>query len=366
MAIPIAAARSLFRPAWALLLPSLAAALLVTGSRSGWLGAAAGTGALLPLLARTRRSRTVLTGVALVLLVAGVLAALSSPLTSMNNDDGASRLHVWQDSLGLIASNPLFGGGLDTQALLLGRHLTGDWARGAIFDRIHALDLDLLATQGIVGLAAAGWFWSVWAWRSVRALFSTQFANALREEELPGLVAAWVAYLVVTAVNFDWAAVTAPLWLLGGVAWSAVMSAAPAKPSPAWPSGRRWTAIAVPAGIAALVAGTALGILPLVADVEYFRGDLGSATAIDPLQPRYHRVLGENLIASGRLQAGVAELEQAGRLGEYESTSFDRLGDAKLSLGDRAGARRAFSRALELNRFDLTASQRIKALDAGP
>src|SRR5207302_885757 len=87
----------------------------------------------------------------------------ASRLGSLHADTGAARLHVWRDTLGLVAARPLFGWGPDTFGLVFGRFVTGDWEPGVTFDRAHNLVLDLWAAQGLVGLAACGSFFLVWA-----------------------------------------------------------------------------------------------------------------------------------------------------------------------------------------------------------
>ena len=97
---------------------------------------------------------------------------------------------------------------------------------GVSFDRLHELDLDLLATQGLLGLAACAWFWGAWALGCWRA-WTESPALRTAGEELPGLLGAGAGYLLVTSLNFDWAPATGPAWLLAGVAWSALPKRAP-------------------------------------------------------------------------------------------------------------------------------------------
>ena len=121
MAIPLALQRTLRTPLWALLLVPLTAGLLVTSSRSGWLGAAAGVAILLPLLARSFRWRLAGGAGAAAIMAIGAAVLLLSPLAGLHGDTGSARLHVWRDSLSLIAERPLTGHGPDTQGLVLGR-----------------------------------------------------------------------------------------------------------------------------------------------------------------------------------------------------------------------------------------------------
>lgn len=364
MAVPLIIVRARQVPLWSLCLVPVGAALVSTSSRSGWLGAIAGCIALAPLLAQSARMRRLNLGAGLLAVAAIAAAVIASPLGRLHSDTGAARLHVWSDSLAMIAARPLLGWGPDTQGLVLGRYLRGDWEPGATFDRIHQLGLDLLATQGILGLAACSIFWAIWArgcWRAQAAL-PQRSSDSL---ELAGLIAAWVAYLAVTALNFDWTAATAPLWLLAGLAWSA---AGGGQPQAAGPSARTgsaraaWLAGKLAATAAVLAAAVGLAALPLTADLAYFRGDLISAVHDDPLQYRYHQALGERLAQQHHPAAAAVELERARRLGLSDSSALVLLGDSYAEINRRDRARRAYRQALSLNRFDSTAAERLRAL----
>src|SRR5207302_1897234 len=86
----------------------------------------------------------------------GVLLAMASPLLAVRS----LGTPLWS---GLVVARPLFGWGPDTFGLVFGRFVTGDWEPGVTFDRAHNLVLDLWAAQGLVGLAACGSFFLVWA-----------------------------------------------------------------------------------------------------------------------------------------------------------------------------------------------------------
>jgi len=356
MAIPIVCSRVLRAPPWILALPPLVAALVVSSSRSGWLGAIAGTVLLLPLLARPGRARVWLLGAA-VLAPLLVLAAIAfSPLAALNGDTGAARLHIWRDSIPLIAARPLTGYGEDALGLVYGRFLTGDWEPGATFDRVHQGELDLLAGQGLVGFLACTWFFGTWlvpCWR--RAWSGTEPAEAV----VVSVLAAWAGYLVVVQLNFDWVPATGPLWLLAGVAWAAVREAeAP------WPR-RAWSRLLAAAPL--LAVGISFGVAPVMADASATRGDPAAAARFDPLQAQYHRLLGESRLASTNpaiLEGARSELARAIALGAYDTQVFLELGDLDLRLGDHSGARETFRRAVELEPFNTGARARLNAVSS--
>lgn len=351
MAVPLCVNRTLRAPGWALALVPIGAGLALSQSRSGWIGAFAGLLALAPVLLTRNRLKAAIAVAAAVAAALGLVVA--SPLGHLNQDTGTARLHVWADSLPLIAGRPLFGWGEDALGLVFGAYLRGDWQPGATFDRVHELGLDLLAAQGLVGLAACALFFGRWAWEV--------WGAAPADAEVGGLLAAWAGYVVATSINFDWAPQTAPLWLLAGVAWSALADRSAATPPPAPPSphvrgGRAFGWVLLTA--AALV----FGVAPVVADLAHYRGDDREAVGLDPLQPEYHRSLGLQEINGGDLPAGVAQLQTAARLGESDPEAFVALGDAQLRLGRSSDARASYQRALRLDRFDPTPRQRLAAL----
>ena len=373
MAVPLLAVRSLGTPLWSALLVPVVGGLVVSSSRSAWLGCLAGVAVLPALLAPSWRvSRWLWTGWAAACLAA-IVFVLASPLGSLHADTGAARLHVWRDTLGLVAARPLFGWGPDTFGLVFGRFVTGDWEPGVTFDRAHNLVLDLWAAQGLVGLAACGSFFLVWAVGCFRGRSGSRvgagagsespLARAGPPEEVVGLLGAWLAYLGWVLLNFDWAPATGIFWLLCGVGWSAV-SADRARFGFGGLRAARVARLGVQlgGGLALVAAAVYLGVLPLAADWRYSVGDPAGAVALDPLQAEYHRALGGRLVGLGRLREGAAELQLAVLLGVSDSTALVQLGDAEAALGDFAAARVAYRRAVELDPYNGTAQQRHASL----
>jgi hypothetical protein len=339
MALPLAADRALSAPpparrAWVALGALLAAALVGSTSRSGWLGAVAGAAVLGALLVPRRRLWLVLAAGIAALAVAAALITYT-PLRALNADTGEARLGVWHDTLAVIAARPVLGWGEDATGQVFGRHQTGDWAPGHNFDRAHSMPLDLAVTQGLAGLAACAWLFGVW-WLVV-----------WRRRDLPGaagLAGAAAAYLVWSLVNFDWAPATAALWLLMGAAWPGPERAA-APP--------RWQGARTGAALASAVLGLALAVPPQVADVLYFAGRPGQAAAIDPLQPTYDAAQGD-----------LASLRRAAQLGDSSPATYVALGDAEARAGNADAATAAYRRALERYPFDPTARQRLAVSSA--
>jgi len=344
MAIPLALDRARrgtpFAAAWAAAVAVMVAGLLVTTSRSGGLGVIAGCLALLAFAVPRRFGLAV--GGAAAALVGIVLAVmLASPLRILNNDPPELRLHLWGDGLRMVAARPLTGWGEDATGLSFGRFLSQDYASLVTFDRIHSGPLDVAATQGVLGLAALGWVFFV--------VFRTAWKGR-SEPYVAGLSAALVGFSVWVAFNFDWSPATGMFWLLAGALWSA------ASPSPR--GGQRagvrnpvlvvWQpALAVMLAMAAIE----FAVFPVLADVWYLKGRADLSVKVDPLQAQYHWALGS-----------IDELRRAAALGETEPGFYVTLGDRELQLGNRAKARSAYQRALEIDPYYTPAAQRLSVL----
>ena len=249
----------------------------------------------------------------------------------------------------MVAARPLVGYGEDALGLVFGRFLSGDYSPGVIFDRAHSAPLDLAATQGLLGLAAAGWFWSVWwlgVWRGRRL------------EEVASLGAAWVAYALWALLNFDWAPATGPLLLLAGIGWSAVRAEQVVRvstaPPPAQPAA--WRSLVA---VGLVVAGALVGTLPLAADALHYSGRPAAAAALDPLQAQYHWALGEQRLAAGDVGGAVAELARAAELGEYDPAAYVEWGDAERGRGREREAEAAYRRALQVDPYYAPARERL-------
>jgi hypothetical protein len=334
MALPLALWRVLsggvFWPAWGFLFLVLTAGLLVSTSRAGWLAALLGCG--LVVAARAPRRILPAIGGLAVLTVAGALWVLLGPLGALHADPSTVRVDLWARVLPMVLARPLVGWGEDTFGLVFGQYAHG-YLPGVIFDRAHSQPLDLAAAQGVLGLLANAWFWVAFFVLTIRS-------GRWREEDRPALLAAVVAYWLWAVVNFDWAPATGVVWLLAAACWSPAEVAAPRR-------------IPLPAGVAAagvaLAVAVVFGVLPVLADAAYYRGDDRMAATLDPLQARYHRVLGEQLVAQGRLADAAIELRRAGDLGEDDAQVWVELGEAETRLGHRAQATAAYARARQLD-----------------
>jgi O-antigen ligase len=354
MAIPLAFARGLraarFGVLWWLALALMAGALLATTSRSGGLGALAGC---LGVIVFMLRGRTALIGgaVALAVVGAGLMLIVFSPLRLLNNDPGPARLHLWPDAIHMIAARPLTGWGEDATGLVYGRFLSGDWSPEV--DRAHSGPLDIASTQGLLGLAALAWVLltlirGFWRWRLV--------------ESVGPLAAACIGYSAWVLFNFDWVPATGAFWLLAGTAWSAVRAAETetASPGPASQGTNAVRRAAAALGAVALaVAVVWLAVMPVLADIWYYQSRSDLAVVVDPLQARYHWVLGEGLVAIGSTSRGLDQMKLAGKLGESDPQLYVDIGDTEQQLGRPAEARAAYRMALTIDPFYRPAKDRL-------
>ena len=338
MAIPLAIERAVratdgWAPAWGAGVVLMAAGLLVTTSRSGFIGAGVACLVLLVFSIRPRLA-AVAAGASAILGVIALGAVYASPLRSLNDDPPELRLHLWSDGLRMILARPLTGWGEDTTGLVFGRFLSQDYASLVTFDRVHSGPLDVAATQGLLGLVATA------------VVVAIVGLHAWRNRSLPGvagLAAGLAGYSVWVFFNFDWSPATGAFWLLAGTLWSAT------SPPPAVDGGTERGVVVVAVALVAVAA--VFAVFPILADAWYLKGRSDLAVQVDPFQAQYHWAIGT-----------LPELRRAAELGETDPGMYVQLGDAELHAGNRSGAIRAYRRALEIDPYYTPASQRLAAI----
>ncbi len=203
----------------------VAIALVLTFGRGGWVGGAVGV-MIVIVATRPSRRRVLLMAAAAVGLVAAIPAAIALlggggahvaqaaaarvlTLFDPTAGTGAIRLHIWKDTLGLIASRPLLGYGPDNFGLVFPAFQTGSWSRLSLIDESHSEVLQIAATQGFVGLAAFAWlciaFVRLW-WKGRQKMLAG------------GVLGACVGYLLTLLVNFSTVPAALPFWIFLGAA----------------------------------------------------------------------------------------------------------------------------------------------------
>jgi O-antigen ligase len=351
-----------------------AAALLLTFSRSAWLGAAL---AFVVILAGERRaaSRIAIAVAALLLTLAialpsmtalgalGLERALEARARSVLDLSSwqASRLHIWHDSVTLIASRPVFGYGPDNVGLVFPLFQTGNWAPlpGGLaqpIDKAHAETLQVAATQGLVGLGAYAF---------MIVAFIRAFWKGRRNPVAVPMFAAWVGYQVTLQLNFSAPPAAMPFWIFAGAAiemWTPPRRIV-SLPLPRW-------RVAVGAGavmIALLVAvGTAWIVLPYIADARLLRAvraDFSGhpeqaaplakqARDLWPRESVYAVEVGNLAFERGDWAAARSAYMDASQLGTYNPAVYRNLALSDQHLGRLDEAHAAARKAVELDRFD--------------
>jgi putative inorganic carbon (HCO3(-)) transporter len=367
---------------------TMAIALILTLGRGGWIGSMV---AVMIVIATTRVSRRgvmVAAGAAVglgaaIVLATALLGAGGAPIAQSTAarllslldptaGTGAIRLHIWKDTLGLIASRPLVGYGPDNFGFVFPTFQTGSWSRLSIIDESHSELLQIVATQGILGLAAFAWLCMALArlwWRG-------------RNQKLAGgILGACVGYLLTLLVNFSVVPAALPFWIFLGA--SAVIlqgDAAPSKASIQAPHrGGRRTLFAAALVVLVVLALPAIA-MPYAADsrfhdalTAFVAGDRGRATSLvaearglQPQEQVYAAAAGNIAMAESDWTRAREAYITAAKLGSFDPSVFRQLAIADEHLGLQAEAIAAAKRSVELNRFDPRNLATLQAVMSAP
>jgi O-antigen ligase len=243
----------------------------------------------------------------------------------------ATRIHVWQDTLRLIAARPLAGIGPDNFGLVYPRFESGDWTPGYRIDKAHADALQVAATQGLLGLVS---------YLALLLGAITMFWRTRRMETI-AVFAGWLAYQVTTQVNFSWLPAAAPFWLFLGAA--AVLCLEPRRRFHQVAI-RRWKAAAavIAAGAALALLGPAV-IRPYQAEADFSTG-LQAELRADPA-------------------TSLTLVEEARRLSTENPVYAVEAGNLFVRAGSIENARQAFKNAIELGSEDPSAYRSLAIID---
>jgi O-antigen ligase len=317
---------------------TLGLGLLLTFSRSAWLGALLGVFVACggPMVAAARRRpRAWLSGAVLGLAAAAVAAAATpalhpvlgraASLADPAAGSMATRLRIWRDAIDLIRARPLAGWGPDTFGLVYPRFQTGDWTPGFDVDRAHAELLDVAAGRGLLGVTV---------YLALLVALAVAFWRGRRRAGAGAVMGGLVAYQLALQFNFSWLPASAPFWLLAAAALAIWMDPRPTPMTHA--TGRRRAAVtALLPALAAMA--VALVAAPLAADALFLRGLAASA--------------------AGDRATARADVEAARRLAPTQAVYAAAAGDLALALdrSDRPGpdadlpaARSAYRTAIAL------------------
>lgn len=261
-----------------------------TGTRGGFLGLMLGAAALVLGWLRLNRGgagarRGLLrAGLALGLLALGLglaIAALGGTFRARTlatlRDPGKaleiSRLEIWVPAVKIWRDHPLTGTGVDTfKTVFPGysrsrfNHYDGDNVASRM---AHCEPLQILATEGLLGLALWAWFCSAYFAAAARGLGRPDAERAV----VLGLAALGAAYLGQNLVSFGVAAISLPFWAAAGLLSAA---ATPVGDGPATAGDVRGPRLDFRA---ALAAGAVLALLGLWLDGQTLRADMDYAFA---------------------------------------------------------------------------------------
>jgi O-antigen ligase len=358
----------------------LGVALILTLSRSAWLGTAL---AAIIVIAGSRRTiprpRVVVAAIVLVGLgLAGLTVGRGFPLEQKIEARAVSvfdvnawgpRPAIWRDSVKLIASRPILGYGPDNFGLVYPR-FQADYLGQQPVDKAHAESLQVAATQGLIGLAA---------YLLVLAAFVRAFWRGRQRAGAVAIFAGWVAYQVTLQLNFSALAASLPFWIFAAAAmesWGATRRRS--LPALAEESGVKALAAIPVAALAALaIVGTVFPYLAdsrlqvaAAADADGRPGAAKAAAAqaneLAPQESVYAVEVGNIAFEQSDWTTAADAYDAASRLGTYNPLVYRNLALAEINLGRFADARAAAARAVELDRFDPANRALLAGLQAGP
>jgi len=349
--------------------------LLLSLSRSSWLGALAGVAVALALRRRLVALRPVaaVAGAAVLVLVVGYVLFGSGHVGRILGERalsivdpreiGHARLGIWGDSLRLVASRPIVGYGPDNVGLVFPRFQTGDWgltyslAAGTLrqpIDKAHAELLQVAATQGLIGVAT---------YLLIQVAFLRAFWSARRLDQAVIAGAGWIAYTVVVQLNFSALAAALPFWMFAS---AAIWSCDAVRAHVVADDVRRGRLLLIP-GAAVLAAAVWWGVvIPYLADGRLlqavnadYAGDptaaerlTAEARQLAPRESVYAVEAGNVAFERQRWPAAREAYRNAAELGTFNPMVYRNLALANRNLGLGAEGRAAAEKAVELDPFD--------------
>jgi O-antigen ligase len=368
------------------------AALVMTGSRGAWLGAAAGVlvlgiwgirtrglGALIPA---GRRQRGLLAAGLLVLAIPVGALAIGRVLAS-----DAGRVELWRAAWAIFTSAPILGGGPGSWPdLHAGQPISSPTY--AVLYTPHSSLFQILAELGLVGLAAISWL-GIEIGRLVRRDLRASAAarpKGVEAERIASSASAAVAGATLVALGVH--SLVDPMWHIPGIAaltmivvarldWPSVPTDSVGPPTSErtgahlgrWLrplEGSGWRARAWPAGLAVVSA-----VLLVPVDVAMVHGQLAAnaldhadwttarseaeaAIALDPRVP-YHVWAA---IAASRLDEPGDAIQQLELAAQEAPFTFITASEAVLrdAKGDAAGGRAALNDVVAVHAYDPAAT----------
>ena len=330
-------------------------ALLLTFSRSAWVGAVVGLVAV--VASRLRRAAVLAPLVVVAVIAVAIVPGLGARMRTLFDLAAltGSRLGIWRDSLHLIASRPILGYGPDNVGLVFPRFQTGDWGLAAghlrqPIDKAHLDVLQVAATQGVVGVVAYAVLLGAFAWC---------FWRARRDEAMLPLLAGWVAYQVVVQLNFSALASALPFWIFA----AAAMVSLRLTRTHTMALRNRGVSLATAASLAIAVFGC---VLPCLADISLrqavdadYSGHprdaqvmAADARRLGPQESVYAVEVANLAFELNQWAAARTAYRDAAALGTFNPLVYRNLALADRNLGLTTEAREAARKAVELDPYD--------------
>lgn len=340
-------------------------AIAFSKSRGGVLAYAAGLGVTFLLYAYRRRPLTALgVGIAGVLILAGFLHLpnpavtdrIRSILRAGEELSTQTRLAMWENALLAWKAYPVMGCGANSLRVVYPQHRVTSEREFAT--HVENEYVQLLAETGVVGVLLT---------LAVLAALVIELNRARRARQAPHALHAALGALAVAAVHAGCEfALHIPLYAvtLASIAGLALLPGAPGAgedPPAAELSPARAASARLPAGVYAanlLAAGT---LCLLVGRMHEFGGTLvprpmdataiAEAMADSPVHRLAWLSMAREAAQSPAPEARQLALRCAAQAGQYDPNNYSLwldIGNVRLNLGDRAGARQAFARVREL------------------
>jgi O-antigen ligase len=245
------------------------------------------------------------------------------------NFSGSGRMMLWRVAAHEFERHPWIGAGAGTfeEAWL------ADRPQATTVRNAHSLYLETLADLGVIGLALLV---------AMLAVPFVAFARAYGRPLVAGALAAYGAFLVHAAVDWDWQIPAVTLTALFAGAAIVVSARGSVEASSPLPSATRWCVAA------AAVAVSALALVGLVGNTALGRS--------------------QDDAEAGRWSASAGEARRAASWAPWSAEPWRVLGEAQLAQRQLAAARGSLERALAkddrswLTWFDLAAAERGPAV----
>ncbi len=192
------------RAFFAIVFLALTAALLATQTRADIAGLATGCVVALWLLGRKRTRIWAFAGLVLLVLVATLWIQHTRRLDWVSPGDSGTHFRVlmWEDGIRLIRQHPWFGVGMDT----IFNHWQEWNIRGFSLYRViyhfHSDYIQIAVERGLLTLAAWLWFVVAYFVFLFRLLRRTREHSLFATGVVAGVLAAFVGYLVPSAVQY--------------------------------------------------------------------------------------------------------------------------------------------------------------------